>query len=182
VIGCVSRLASQKGLDLWLAALPDLLGTDQLRAVLVGSGDPALAAQFAALAERFPGRFWFADRHDEALARLVYAGADALIVPSRYEPCGLTQLYALRYGTVPVVRATGGLADTVTHFDPGAGTGTGSVFRDADTGGIRFAIGELLNWYREPGQWARLLRNAMAADFSWTRQIPAYERVYSATT
>lgn len=182
LLGCVSRLASQKGLDLLAAALPDLLAAGRLRVVVLGSGDAGLARAFTELAARFPGRCVFLDRHDEALAHRVYAAADLFAVPSRYEPCGLTQMYALRYGAVPVVRATGGLADTVTHFDPATGRGTGSVFRDADPGGVRWAIEQVLDWYADAPAWKRLVGNGMAADFSWDRQVQAYEAVYTAVT
>jgi starch synthase len=179
LLGCVSRLATQKGLDLLAAALPELLAAGRLRAVVLGSGDQALARAFTALAARFPGRCAFLDRHDETLARRVYAAADLFAVPSRYEPCGLTQMYALRYGAVHVVRATGGLADTVTHFDPATGRGTGSVFRDADPGGVRWAIEQALTWHADPATWARVVGNGMAADFSWDRQVQAYVDVYA---
>ena len=111
--------------------------------------------------------------------RLVFAGADGFLVPSLYEPCGLTQLYALRYGAVPVVRETGGLKDTVQHFDGRAGNG--SVFKDADVNGLGWALGELLAWYRDPAAWARVVANGMAADFSWRHQAPEYERLYART-
>lgn len=180
LLGCVSRLATQKGLDLLAAALPELLAAGRLRAVVLGSGDAALARAFTGLAARFPGRCAFLDGHDEALARRVYAAADLFAVPSRYEPCGLTQMYALRYGAVPVVRATGGLADTVAHFDPATGRGTGSVFRDADPGGVRWGIEQALGWYADPATWARVVGNGMAADFAWDRQVRDYEAVYTA--
>ena len=99
-------------------------------------------------------------------------------MPSRYEPCGLTQMYALRYGTIPVVRATGGLADTIEHFDPATGTGNGSVFRDADPGGLSWGLRTALGWFDDRAAWSRLLANAMAADFSWRNQVPHYERLY----
>jgi starch synthase len=99
-------------------------------------------------------------------------------VPSRYEPCGLTQMYALRYGTIPVVRATGGLADTIQHFDPATGVGNGSVFRDADIGGLLWGIRSALAWFDDPPAWARLIANAMAADFSWRKQAEPYEALY----
>src|SRR5690606_16754201 len=101
-----------------------------------------------------------------------------VLVPSRYEPCGLTQLYALRYGTVPVVRATGGLADSVQHFDPQSGAGTGSVFRDADVGGLSWGLRTALAWHRDPPAWQRLIENGMACDFSWDRQVGEYEQLY----
>lgn len=178
LVGCVSRLAAQKGLHLLLQALPRFLDAGRLAAVLLGTGDPALHAGFTALAARYPGRFAFIDGHDEALARLVYAGADAFTVPSLYEPCGLSQLYAMRYGAVPVVRATGGLRDTVDHFEPATGQGTGSVFRDADADGLAWGLEEMLRWFTGPGTWRQVQANAMAADFSWDRQAPRYEALY----
>jgi starch synthase len=178
LIGCVSRLATQKGLHLLLEALPRFLDTGRLAAVLLGTGDPTLQSAFATLALRYPGRFTFLDRHDEALARLVYAGADAFTVPSLYEPCGLSQLYAMRYGAIPVVRATGGLRDTVAHFDPATGRGTGSVFNDADAGGLAWALEQALRWYHDPVAWRQVRANAMSADFSWERQAPLYEALY----
>jgi starch synthase len=178
VIGCVSRLAAQKGLHLLIEALPPFLASGRLAAVVLGSGDPTLTAGLAGLAARFPGRFAFIDQHDETLARLVYAGADAFTVPSLYEPCGLAQLYAMRYGCVPVVRATGGLRDTVDHFDPATGSGTGSVFQDADPGGLAWALDQVLAWHADGPLWARVQSNGMAADFSWRRQALAYEDLY----
>lgn len=176
--GCVSRLATQKGLHLLLQVLPRFLDAGRLAAVLLGTGDPVLQAGFTALAARYPGSFAFLDRHDEALARLVYAGADAFTVPSLYEPCGLSQLYAMRYGAIPVVRATGGLRDTVDHFDPATGQGTGSVFRDADADGLAWGLDEMLRWFADPVAWRQVQANAMAADFSWDRQAPLYEALY----
>jgi starch synthase len=105
-----------------------------------------------------------------------------VLVPSRYEPCGLTQLYGMRYGSIPVVRATGGLADSVTHFDPVARTGTGSVFRDADAGGLLWGIRTALEWFDDPPLWSNLIRNAMRADFSWQKQVKPYEALYRRLT
>src|SRR5690606_10987147 len=104
--------------------------------------------------------------------------SDMLLVPSRYEPCGLTQLYAMRYGTVPAVRKTGGLADTVTHFDPGTGAGTGSVFEHADVQGLLWGVTTALDWYASPDAWAQVRRNAERQDFSWSRQASPYETLY----
>jgi starch synthase len=150
--------------------------------VILGQGEERYVRQVAALAERFPAGLGYFDAQDEALARLVFAGADGFLVPSLYEPCGLTQMYALRYGAVPVVRETGGLRDTVQHFDPGTGRGTGSVFKDADVNGLAWAIGELLAWYGQPATWLRVRQNGMACDFSWQHQAPLYERLYADVT
>src|SRR5690606_3542973 len=136
LLGVVSRLVSQKGIDLVAAVLPQLLAETRVRLALLGSGDDDVAAELERLAAAHPRRVSVTLGYDERLAHRILAGSDLALVPSRYEPCGLTQMYALRYGTIPVVRATGGLADTVRHFDPATGEGTGSVFLDADPGGL----------------------------------------------
>jgi starch synthase len=178
LFGMVTRLASQKGVDLVLQVLPDLLDETVMQFVIVGDGDGEYVTALRTLADRYPGTFSFINVQDEAVARSVFAGADAFVVPSIYEPCGLTQMYALRYGAVPVVRATGGLQDTVMHFDTASGRGTGCVFRDADAGGLRWAIDQVLQWYRQPADWAKLIANGMGEDFSWEHQAPAYEALY----
>lgn len=179
LLGMVTRLAEQKGIDLTLGALAPRLERGELRAVILGQGEDRYVAALRELAARWPDRFHYFDVQDEDLARLVFAGADAFLVPSLYEPCGLTQMYALRYGAVPVVRETGGLKDTVRHFDGLAGNG--SVFKDADVNGLGWALGELLAWYRDPAAWRRVVANGMAADFSWRHQAPEYERLYART-
>jgi starch synthase len=178
LLGMVSRLAAQKGIDLLLHALPPFLRDGACQAVVLGEGDPPYAKALRKLAADMPGRFAFIPAHSESLARLVFAGSDAFLVPSLYEPCGLTQMYALRYGSVPIVRDTGGLHDTVTHFEPYTGRGTGSVFRDADTGGLSWGISQVLDWYRQPADWQRLRDNGMQADFSWAHQTPHYLALY----
>lgn len=179
LVGMVSRLASQKGIELVLGALPALLEARRLQAVVLGDGDGRYVQALGEMAARYPGRFGFLHAQDEGLARLVFAGSDAFLVPSLYEPCGLTQMYALRYGSVPVVRATGGLRDTIRHFDPATGEGNGAVFNDPDVNGLAWAIGEALAWHGEPATWSRLVANGMAADFSWAHQAPLYEALYA---
>ena len=122
LLGVVSRLAPQKGIDLVASVLPTLVAATRANFVFLGNGDATLAAELRRLATAHPRRIAFTDGYDEQLAHQIFAGSDIALVPSRYEPCGLTQMYALRYGTIPVVRATGGLADTIQHFDPAAGT------------------------------------------------------------
>jgi starch synthase len=178
LLGAVSRLATQKGIDLVAAVLPTLLADTRANFVFLGNGDATVAAELRRLATAHPRRVAFTEGYDEGLAHQIFAGADIALVPSRYEPCGLTQMYALRYGTIPVVRATGGLADTIEHFDPVAGTGNGSVFRDADAGGLLWGIRSALAWFDDPAAWSRLIANAMAADFSWRKQVRPYEGVY----
>jgi starch synthase len=146
--------------------------------MVLGSGDPKYVAFFEGLARRFPKRVSFHAGYDESLAHLIEAGSDIFLMPSRYEPCGLNQMYSLRYGTIPIVRNTGGLADSVQHFNPDSGVGTGCVFNDYDVPAVRWAIGTTLDWYANPGMWQRLMQNAMAQDFSWSRQILKYEALY----
>lgn len=179
LVGLVSRLAEQKGIDLLLAALPRLLTERRFACALLGSGEARYVAGLRELAARHPGRVAFVEGQDERLAHRVIAGSDLLVVPSRYEPCGLTQLYAMRYGTVPVVRHTGGLADTVEHFDPVTGQGTGCVFRDADVGGLSWGLATALDWFADTTAWQRLVRNGMQADFSWEHQGPRYEELFA---
>jgi starch synthase len=178
LIGMVTRLAEQKGIDLLFDALPAMLQQRDFAFVALGSGERHYAAFFEDLARRFPGRAAFRDGHDEALAHLIEAGSDMFLMPSRYEPCGLNQMYSLRYGTIPIVRDTGGLADSVQHFNPAGGSGTGCVFNDYDAPAVRWAIGTALDWYAVPASWQTLMGNAMAQDFSWERQIVKYEELY----
>src|SRR3984957_8016625 len=166
LIGMVTRLAEQKGIDLLMDSLPDLLQAGDFGLVVLGSGDPKYAAFFEALAQRFAGRVSYRTGFDEPLAHLIEAGSDIFLMPSRYEPCGLNQLYSLRYGTIPIVRNTGGLADSVQHFDPSTGRGTGCGFNT------------MLDWDADPRCWLPLMQNAMAKDFSWTRQIKEYDSLY----
>jgi starch synthase len=179
VVGFVSRLAEQKGIDIIEHTLPRLLAERAFACVLLGSGERRYVQAMQGLAARFPGRVAFMEGHDEQVAHTIIAGSDLLMVPSLYEPCGLTQMYAMRYGTVPVVRATGGLADTVRHFDPATGQGTGSVFRDADVGGLSWGLATAFDWFADRKRWQRLVRNAMLEDFSWERQGPKYEELFA---
>ena len=178
LIGMVTRLAEQKGIDLLFEALPALLQVRDFGLLVLGSGDPRYVAFFEGLARRFPARVAFRSGYDESLAHLIEAGSDIFLMPSRYEPCGLNQMYSLRYGTIPIVRNTGGLADSVQHFDPSSGLGTGCVFNDYDAPAVRWAIETTLDWFAVPNHWQRLMQNAMAQDFSWTRQIVKYDSLY----
>jgi starch synthase len=178
LIGMVTRLTEQKGIDLLFGTLPGLLRERDFGLLVLGNGDPRYVAFFEGLAQRFPGRVAFRSGYDESLAHLIEAGCDIFLMPSRYEPCGLNQMYSLRYGTIPIVRNTGGLADSVQHFDPARGTGTGCVFNDYDAPAARWAIGTALDWYGDAKIWQQLMQNAMAQDFSWTRQIVKYDALY----
>jgi starch synthase len=178
LIGMVTRLAEQKGIDLLFDALPALLQGRDFGFIVLGSGDANYAAFFESLMRRFPDKVAYRAGFDEPLAHLIEAGSDAFLMPSRYEPCGLNQMYSLRYGTIPIVRNTGGLADSVEHFDPTRGLGTGCVFNDYDAPAVRWAIETTLNWYSTPAIWLQLMQNAMAKDFSWSRQTKEYESLY----
>ncbi len=179
MLGIVSRLTSQKGFDLLIETLPDLLKTHDVRVAVLGSGEPYYEQFFGALAERNRGRAWFFDGYDEGLAHWIEAASDIFLMPSRYEPCGLNQMYSLRYGTIPIVRRTGGLADSVSHFDPGSGEGTGIVFNDFDTTAMRWALDTALGWYAQPPLWDRIVQNAMRCDFSWEKQSREYLALFA---
>jgi starch synthase len=178
LIGMVTRLTEQKGIDLLFDVLPDMLQALNFGLVVLGSGDSHYAAFFAGLAQRFAGRVAYVSGFDEPLAHLIEAGSDMFLMPSRYEPCGLNQMYSQRYGTIPIVRNTGGLADSVEHFDPDSGNGTGCVFNDYDAPAVRWAIGTALGWYADPQRWRQLMQNAMAKDFSWSLRIIEYDSLY----
>lgn len=178
LLSFVSRLVDQKGLDLLLPVLESLLAAGA-RAVILGSGDARYEEALRQIAARNPDacRVWIG--FDNALAHRIYAGADILLVPSLYEPCGLNQMYALRYGTLPVVRLTGGLADTVIPFDGTNGDrANGFGFQLAAAEPLRAATWISMLNYREPRLWKELQEHAMTADFSWNRSATEYERIY----
>jgi starch synthase len=177
VLGMVTRLAEQKGLDLVLEALPGLLA-EGCQLVLVGSGEPRLEDAFRTAAARHAGQVAVHIGYDPDLARRVYAGADCFLMPSRYEPCGLGQLIALRYGAVPVVRRTGGLADTVSEFDPARRTGTGFLFDAFSAEALLEAVHRAAVTYHQPQPWKALVRNGMAEDFSWDASAREYVTLY----
>ncbi len=177
LFGLVSRLAGQKGFDILAEALPHFLRLD-VQFVLLGTGEPQYQDALSRLGESFPGKMGLALAFDNALAHLIYAGSDMFVMPSRYEPCGLGQMISLRYGTVPVVRSTGGLADTITDFDAGTGTGNGFAFDDYSAVALMGAMVRGTEIYRLGPLWSRLIQNAMACDFSWGRSAGEYENLY----
>jgi starch synthase len=177
VVGVISRLVAQKGFDIVVDAWYDLLQRP-IRMVVLGTGEPRLEQGLRSLAERAPDRFAVRLTYDEALAHKIEAGSDIFLMPSRFEPCGLTQMYSLRYGTVPVVRATGGLYDTVEPWDPATGGGTGFRFDNPDGTGLMWALDEALKTFADRPAWERLMRNGMERDFSWDRSADAYVGVY----
>jgi starch synthase len=180
LIAVVSRLAWQKGLDLLHEVLPALSAIGAQLAVL-GSGEAALEAGFAAAARQNPQAVACVFGFDETLAHLMQAGADAVLVPSRFEPCGLTQLIAQRYGAIPVVARVGGLADTVIDANEvgiAAGVGTGIQFSPVDTDALTTALHRAMQLWRQPERWRRMQRNAMALDVSWTEPARHYASLY----
>jgi len=181
VLGAVTRLTWQKGFDLLAGPMPDVLAAHDVRLVVLGSGEPDQEALLDGLQRRFPGRVSFYRGFSEELAHLIVAGSDVLLMPSRYEPCGLTQMYALRYGTLPLVRATGGLADTVEPWAPETGRGNGFAFEHFDANGLSWALGRMLDAWSDRTAWAAMAARAMAEDHSWERRVGEYEEVFAET-
>ncbi len=178
LIGVVSRLTSQKGFELTFEALPEALRYLNLRAVILGTGESGIEDHFHWLQRTFPQKVCFYQGYSNELAHLIEAGSDIFLMPSRFEPCGLNQMYSLKYGTVPIVRKTGGLADTVQLFDPETGEGTGFVFEHFDKTGFGWALKQALTTYADSESWTRLRRNGMEKDYSWDRQGAEYEELY----
>jgi starch synthase len=178
VVGVVSRLTAQKGFDLAFTVLPDLLARRDLRLVALGSGEERYESFFAELERRFPGRAWFYRGYNERLAHWIEAGSDLFLMPSRFEPCGLNQMYSLRYGTPPVVRRTGGLADTVEPWDAASSRGTGFLFDHFSPDGLAWALNLALDGFNDRLAWAKLMQNGMARDFSWDVQGREYVELY----
>ncbi len=175
--GMVARLADQKGLDILSGALDALLSRE-LQIAVLGTGDPHYEQALTGFAERHAGRMAVRIGFDEALAHVIEAGSDVFLMPSRYEPSGLNQLYSLRYGTIPIVRATGGLKDSVLPFDPATGEGTGFLFGDYSSEALVHAVDRALDCYARPDAWRRLMANAMAQDFSVDRTAAEYVALY----
>jgi starch synthase len=179
VIGVVSRLAGQKGFALLDDVLADLLRRHGFQLAVVGNGESRFERMFDGLARAFPRQVGFYNGFSNELAHAVEAGSDMFLMPSRYEPCGLNQMYSLRYGTVPIVHKTGGLADTVQLWDPRDSTGTGFAFSTFDAAGLRWAIEAALVTYKDPQQWRALQQNGMAARYGWDIQGKVYEQLYA---
>lgn len=179
VVGIVSRFADQKGFDLIADRAHELMNEDLVLTVL-GSGERKYEELFQALAAAYPGRVGVKIAYDNAVAHKVEAGADMFLMPSRYEPCGLNQIYSLKYGTVPIVRATGGLDDTIESFDLEHGTGTGFKFKDYNGDGLMWALRQALHHYMDERIWKRIQLNGMAKDYSWKGPAAEYVKLYEA--
>jgi starch synthase len=176
ILGIITRLVHQKGVDLILEALPALMKR-KLRLVVLGTGQPEYQKALKEAAAVYPD-LGVHIGYDEALAHKIEAGADIYLMPSLYEPCGLNQIYSLRYGTIPVVRETGGLKDTVTPFVRSTGEGVGFTFSGKSGRALTAAVDKALVLWSEPGQWKKIVRNAMSVDYSWTRSAGQYLQLY----
>ncbi len=177
LIGIVSRFAAQKGFDL-IGQVIDRLALENIHFAVLGNGDRLYEEMFMRLVRRVPEKFGVKVAYDNALAHKIIAGADILLMPSRYEPAGLTQVYGLKYGTVPVVRATGGLDDTIDPWDPRTKKGTGFKFQEYMGDALMRTLHQALAVYRDRDSWQKLMRNGMAKDFSWKVEAREYIRVY----
>jgi starch synthase len=179
IVGVVSRLAEQKGLDLLAQAIESIIQNMQVQFVILGSGDKGLEAFYGQLPGRFPGRVGSYIGYSNELAHRIEAGSDFFIMPSIYEPCGLNQMYSLKYGTLPIVRATGGLEDSVEQYDEATGAGTGFKFWEPSPRAIYYAVGWAVSTYydRQP-HMQRMIQAAMVQNFSWERSAREYERAY----
>ncbi len=176
----VTRMFSQKGLDVLLQAAPKVMENMEVQIAILGSGDAQLESGFRALASKFPGRFGTYIGYNNPLAHLTYAGGDFLLMPSRFEPCGLSQMYAMAYGTLPVVRSTGGLVDTVEQYVEGEGTGNGFKFDHLDPDALYYTMGwACATFYDRKDELKKLQLNAMNQDFSWNIPGKEYEQVYA---
>jgi starch synthase len=177
LFGMISRLADQKGFDLLIEILEEFFALD-IGFVLLGTGEQKYHDLFTQIAHKYPQKAGIRIAYDDRLAHKIEAGADFFLMPSKYEPCGLNQIYSLKYGTIPVVRATGGLDDTITHYEPTTKKGNGFKFIRYDAKEFLNTIKMAIRFYSQPGHWRQLLQNAMTSDFSWERSAEAYLQLY----
>ncbi|MFZ3339840.1 MAG: glycogen synthase GlgA [Terriglobales bacterium] len=177
VIGVVSRFAAQKGFDL-IAQVMDRLALEDLILIVLGAGDKLYEEMFQRLNKQFPHKVAIKVAYDNATAHKIEAGADMFLMPSRYEPCGLNQIYSLKYGTVPIVRATGGLDDTIEPWDARTGKGTGFKFLEYTGEALLATVKQALSAYRDQTSWQTLMRNGMGRDFSWGASAREYGKIY----
>jgi starch synthase len=177
VIGIVSRFAAQKGFDL-ISQIMDRLAREEMIVAALGAGDKQYEDMFLRLNRQYPQKIAVKVAYDNAIAHKIEAGGDMFLMPSRYEPCGLNQIYSLKYGTVPIVRATGGLDDTIEPWDARTGRGTGFKFTEYSGEALLRTIKDALRAFQDQSSWQRLMRNGMAKDFSWNASAKEYVRVY----
>ncbi len=177
VIGMISHLEFNKGIKLFLEALPKLAKED-LFIVLLGTGDPSLTKQLVKASEKYPDKFIFKNIYDEQLSHKIEAGADIFLMPSIYEPCGYNAMYSIIYGAVPIVRATGGLIDSVVPFNPETGEGTGFVFNQPDAKELVATVKKVLELYHNKDVWSKLLKNCISQNFTWKESLDKYIEIY----
>jgi starch synthase len=178
LIGMISRLAGQKGFDILLEALDDIFRLD-VQFILLGTGDEIYEKEFEKMASKHKKKMSVKIAFDNALAHKIEAGADMFLMPSRYEPCGLNQMYSLKYGTIPIVRATGGLDDTIMNFDVNSLKGNGFKFEDYSAAALIETVRRALKVYQDEAIWLQLKKNAMSEDFSWEQSAEKYTQLYS---
>jgi starch synthase len=179
LVGVISRFVPQKGLDLLAASIESILATMRVQFAILGAGDKALENFFGDLPKRYPGRVGSFIGYHEQLSHWIEAGSDLFLMPSRFEPCGLNQIYSLRYGTLPLVRATGGLDDTVRQYDEASGQGTGFKFWEPSVNAVYYTIGWAVSTYYDRREhFHQMVQSAMAQDYSWSRSARAYEAAY----
>ncbi|MFX1282799.1 MAG: glycogen synthase GlgA [Promethearchaeota archaeon] len=178
ILSVISRLAWQKGMELVLKVIPRLLEQDRVQFVLLGVGDPKLEQQFNALTKQYPSKIGIALTYNDYLAHQIEAGADILLMPSRYEPCGLNDKYSLRYGTVPIAFKTGGLTDSIIDYTSDSKKGTGFLFESYDEEDFLAAIECALQVFQSKLEWSKLMRRGMQQDFSWQNSANAYFNLY----
>ncbi len=177
MVGMVSRLVAAKGLDLVAAVLDDLLALD-LQLVILGTGEEKYESMFRVAAHRYPSKLSANIYFDDTLAHRIYAGTDINLMPSRAEPCGISQLIALRYGSIPVVRETGGLKDTITAFNEYTGEGNGFSFANYNAHDMLYTLNRAISFYHDKEVWLKIVKTAMASDFSWQRSASEYSALY----
>lgn len=177
MIGMINRLVDQKGLDI-MAEIMDYVSMFDLQFVLLGTGDEKYEEMFRKLGSKYPEKYSVNLKFDIVLAQKIYAGADMFLMPSRYEPCGLGQMYSLRYGTIPIVRYTGGLVDTVKEYDPKTKEGNGFGFEGFDSAHLLKAIAKALYFYNSAEDWKTIVKNAMTTDLSWDKSAKEYVKLY----
>ena len=175
----VTRLVDAKGLDLLVRIMDELLATEDAQFVLLGTGDKRYEDWFQGLQWRFPDKVSANIRFSNQLAQRIYASADIFLMPSIYEPCGIGQLIALRYGTVPVVRATGGLRDTIQPYNKYTGEGNGYILENINAHDMAYVIKQALGDYRDKSVWNHLVENAMNSDYSWKNSAKEYINLFS---
>ncbi len=180
ILGMVTRLAEQKGLDLLLEAVPRLMRTG-IRLVILGQGDEVYARAIRTLGRNYPGKIGVRVGFDPVLAHKIEAGADMFLMPSRFEPCGLNQMYSLKYGTIPIVHAVGGLDDTISAFDPVTGKGNGFKFFSFSAPALLQEVRRALTLFKDQDLWKSLMTNAMRSDFSWKKAARSYHQLYQKT-